>query len=192
MTIGDNIKKYRKKNKISQAKLSEMIGKSKSSIEKYESNKVVPSILVLENIASALNITINDLTNQNNHGLYAHVKSKQAFKGYTYKPINNEIIQLDINNPNDMDMLINNHISNISDDELLTFKNKKKFKNELDNQILLYDKMTPKELELLYISKINDLKSIMESQERMIKNLENMIETQNNMIDILRGGNNGE
>lgn len=192
MTIGDNIKKYRKKNKISQAKLSEMIGKSKSSIEKYESNKVVPSILVLENIASALNITINDLTNQNNHGLYAHVKSKQAFKGYTYKPINNEIIQLDINNPNDMDMLINNHISNISDDELLTFKNKKKFKNELDNQILLYDKMTPKELELLYISKINDLKSIMESQERMIKNLENMIETQNNMIDILRGGNNGK
>ena len=89
-------------------------------------------------------------------------------------------------------MLINNHISNISDDELLTFKNKKKFKNELDNQILLYDKMTPKELELLYISKINDLKSIMESQERMIKNLENMIETQNNMIDILRGGNNGK
>lgn len=192
MTIGDNIKKYRKKNKISQAKLSEMIGKSKSSIEKYESNKVVPSILVLENIASALNITINDLTNQNNHGLYAHVKSKQAFKGCTYKPINNEFIQLDINDPNDMDMLINNHISNISDDELLTFKNKKKFKNELDNQILLYDKMTPKELELLYISKINDLKSIMESQERMIKNLENMIETQNNMIDILRGGNNGE
>ena len=52
--------------------------------------------------------------------------------------------------------------------------------------------MTPKELELLYISKINDLKSIMESQERMIKNLENMIETQNNMIDILRGGNNGK
>lgn len=189
MTIGDNIKKYRKQNKISQAKLSELIGKSKSSIEKYEANKITPSISVLNDIASALNITVNDLTNQNNHGLYAHVKSKQAFKGYTYKPINNEFIQLDIN---DMDMLINNHISNISDDELLTFKNKKKFKNELDNQILLYDKMTPKELELLYISKINDLKSIMESQERMIKNLENMIETQNNMIDILRGGNNGK
>lgn len=192
MNIGDNIKKYRKQNKITQTELANKLNKSLRTIQKYENNDITPSISILNDIASALNITINDLTNQNNHGLYAHVKSKQAFKGYTYKPINNEIIQLDINNPNDMDMLINNHISNISDDELLTFKNKKKFKNELDNQILLYDKMTPKELELLYISKINDLKSIMESQERMIKNLENMIETQNNMIDILRGGNNGK
>lgn len=192
MTIGDNIKKYRKQNKISQAKLSELIGKSKSSIEKYEANKITPSISVLNDIASALNITINDLTNQNKHGLQAHVKSKQALNGYTYKPVNNDIIQLDINDPNDMDMLINNHISNISDDELLTFKNKKKFKNELDNQLPLHDKLNPKELELLYINEINNLKSIIENQKNIIEQMKEISELQKDMINILSGDNNGK
>lgn len=67
MAIGDNIKKYRNENKISQAKLSELIGKSKSSIEKYEANKVVPSIPALKDIAKALNIDVAKLTDSNNY-----------------------------------------------------------------------------------------------------------------------------
>ena len=203
MTIGDNIKKYRKQNKISQAKLSELIGKSKSSIEKYEANKITPSISVLNDIASALNITINDLTNQNKHGLQAHVKSKQALNGYTYKPVNNDIIQLDANNPNHMDMLINSYASNMSYDELITHKNKMDYSKELDNQIPLRDKLDSKQLELLYISKLNDLKNIIETQERMIKQLEEMNNLRDKRIEqlsklndklfsLLGGGTDGE
>ena len=192
MNIGDNIKKYRKQNKITQTELANKLNKSLRTIQKYENNDITPSISILNDIASALNITINDLTNQNNHGLHAHVKSKQAFKGYTYKPINNEFIQLDINDPNDMDMLINNYISNISDDELLTFKNKKKFKNELDNQLPLHDKLNPKELELLYINEINNLKSIIENQKNIIEQMKEISELQKDMINILSGDNNGK
>lgn len=61
MSIGDNIKRYRKENKISQAKLAELIGKSKSSIEKYESNKVRPPIEILRSISKELNVPISSL-----------------------------------------------------------------------------------------------------------------------------------
>lgn len=61
MNIGDNIKRYRKENKISQAKLAELIGKSKSSIEKYEANKVQPSLDILKDICKHLNTDISDL-----------------------------------------------------------------------------------------------------------------------------------
>ncbi len=65
MNIGDNIKRYRKENKISQAKLAELIGKSKSSIEKYEANKVQPSLDTLKTISSHLNIDVGLLLGAN-------------------------------------------------------------------------------------------------------------------------------
>lgn len=65
MSIGDNIKKYRKENKISQAKLAELICKSKSSVEKYEANKVQPSLDVLKDISNILNIDIGTLLGAN-------------------------------------------------------------------------------------------------------------------------------
>lgn len=61
MFIGNNVKKYRKENGISQQKLAELIGKSKSSIEKYESGKTNIPMDVLKNIAAALGVEITDL-----------------------------------------------------------------------------------------------------------------------------------
>lgn len=61
MNIGDNIKKYRKQNKITQTELANKLNKSLRTIQKYENNDITPSISILNDIASALNITINDL-----------------------------------------------------------------------------------------------------------------------------------
>ena len=38
MTIGDNIKKYRKMNKLTQKEFSRKIGKSERMVQKYENN----------------------------------------------------------------------------------------------------------------------------------------------------------
>lgn len=93
MTIGDNIKKYRKQNKLTQKELGDLINKSTISIRKYEANDITPSISVLNDIASALNININDLTNQNNHGLYAHVRTNQLMQNM----LNSKESNIDIN-----------------------------------------------------------------------------------------------
>lgn len=61
MSIGENIKKFRKENGISQQKLAELTGKSKSSIEKYESGKTNIPMDVLKNIADALGVTVQEL-----------------------------------------------------------------------------------------------------------------------------------
>lgn len=62
MNIGENIKKYRKLNKITQLDLSKAINKSVSTIQKYESDSVQPSFEVLEEIAKALKCQYTDLT----------------------------------------------------------------------------------------------------------------------------------
>ena len=77
------------------------------------------------------------------------------------------------------------------------------YSKELDNQIPLRDKLDSKQLELLYISKLNDLKNIIETQERMIKQLEEMNNLRDKRIEqlsklndklfsLLGGGTDGE
>ena len=60
MTIGNKIKQYRKDKKLTQQQLADLTNRSKSTIEKYESNKVTPSFKVLEEIAKALDVNYND------------------------------------------------------------------------------------------------------------------------------------
>ena len=65
MKIGENIKKYRKQKKLTQPELGTLINKSESSIRKYESDDVIPSIEVLQSIAKALHISVSILTTNN-------------------------------------------------------------------------------------------------------------------------------
>lgn len=58
--IGKKIKQYRK-GKMTQQELAEKIGKTESSIRKYEKGLVTIPLDVLEQIASALGITAFDL-----------------------------------------------------------------------------------------------------------------------------------
>ena len=157
MTIGDNIKKYRKLNKLTQKELGELINKSTISIRKYEANNIIPSLKVLNDIAQALRIEPNLLVSD------------------------------------DMKGLAQSYLYNMSDDELRTYINRKDFKHELDNQIPLYDKLDPREMELIYLSEINNLKSIIESQNNLIESLKEMVEYQKNMIKyILDGDTDGK
>ena len=58
--IGKKIKQYRK-GKMTQQELAEKIGKTESSIRKYEKGLVTIPLDVLEQIASSLGITAFDL-----------------------------------------------------------------------------------------------------------------------------------
>lgn len=57
----NNLKAYRELRKLSQTKLADMIGVSRSLISMYESGERKPSFEVLEAIADTLNASFNDL-----------------------------------------------------------------------------------------------------------------------------------
>ena len=61
MSIGNNIKKYRKYAHLTQIQLAQKINKSESTIQKYEANNVKPDFSVLKDIAEALDVSIIDL-----------------------------------------------------------------------------------------------------------------------------------
>lgn len=61
MSIGENIKKYRKNMKITQKQLAEKINKQDRTIQKYEKGDIIPPVPVLEEIAKVLNCKYVDL-----------------------------------------------------------------------------------------------------------------------------------
>ena len=65
MTLGNNIKKYRKMLKLSQEDLAKKSNLYRNSIYNYENNKRQPSIETLNKIATALGVTVNDLIKNN-------------------------------------------------------------------------------------------------------------------------------
>lgn len=56
VSIGENIKIYRKRKKKTQKEISDIIGKSARMLQKYESNEVTPSLEVIDDIAKALDV----------------------------------------------------------------------------------------------------------------------------------------
>ena len=70
MKIGENIKKYRKANKMTQYHLGTIIGKSERSIQKYEHDDVSPPLDVLEQLALALDVEVIDLLYGNDKPYY--------------------------------------------------------------------------------------------------------------------------
>ena len=128
MAIGDNIKRYRKINKMTQTELANKLNKSLRTIQKYESNEITPPPSVVRFISDIFNIDMNKL--------------------------------LDIEDDVYDDLLseyIDQRLSKMSIDDILTLKNQQLYENELENKEYLYDKLEPKQLELLYLSKINQL-----------------------------------
>jgi transcriptional regulator with XRE-family HTH domain len=59
--IGERIKHYRQAKKITQKQLASMIGKTESSIRKYEKGLVEIPISVIENIAFSLDIPVKKI-----------------------------------------------------------------------------------------------------------------------------------
>ena len=60
--IGDNIKKYRAKTKLSQEELATKSGVKYTTLTKIESNVIKkPSVLVMAQLAKALGVSIEEL-----------------------------------------------------------------------------------------------------------------------------------
>lgn len=61
MTVGQNIRTFRTKQGLTQAKLSELTGIAEVTIRKYESGKIVPKSQNLNRLAKGLGVSPSDL-----------------------------------------------------------------------------------------------------------------------------------
>ena len=64
--LGDNIKKYRKENNISQEELAEKIGVSRQSISLWENGKANPGLDTITELASILGVPVGALIDSEN------------------------------------------------------------------------------------------------------------------------------
>lgn len=96
MTIGDIIKEYRQKHNLSQRKFALIANITNSYVSALEMNSnpstgksIMPTIEVLNNIAGAMNISIDEL-------IYRMGKDYQTaqFKNTLYRENDSEIIEL--------------------------------------------------------------------------------------------------
>ena len=74
MLIGERIEYFRKKQGISQYKLSRLSGVSQAHISLIEAGKKNPTIDLLEQLCDALQITITQLLSDNTDGLPFEIK----------------------------------------------------------------------------------------------------------------------
>ena len=61
MSIGKNIAKYRKAKGLTQEELGAKLGVTNQAVSKWESEVSMPDVMLLPEIANALNITLDDL-----------------------------------------------------------------------------------------------------------------------------------
>lgn len=61
-TFGDNLKYYRKLNKISQVEFADKMQTTQQRVSEWERNKVEPSLYNIIKILKVLNISFEDLT----------------------------------------------------------------------------------------------------------------------------------
>ncbi len=60
-TIGDRIAELRKNRKMTQEDLANIVGVSAQSVSKWENSQSMPDIMLLPTLASAFDVTVNDL-----------------------------------------------------------------------------------------------------------------------------------
>ena len=84
MNIGKNIKKQRNIKNITQSELAKNINRSLRMVQKYESNEVIPSLEIIEKIATALNLSKWNLI-KSSEEIYEDVNNfKESFKSGDY------------------------------------------------------------------------------------------------------------
>ena len=61
MVLSDNIRKYRNKAGMSQSELARAVGVDPSAICKMEKGLFIPTVVLVDEIAQTLNVTIDEL-----------------------------------------------------------------------------------------------------------------------------------
>lgn len=59
--LGDNISRLRHQKKITQEELARFMGVTKASVSKWETNQSLPDILLLPQLASFFDISVDEL-----------------------------------------------------------------------------------------------------------------------------------
>lgn len=94
MTVGERIKYYRKKSKITQKKLSELTGLAEITIRQYEADKYTPKYENIQKISNALNIPIDAFIPEANQQFVGDKLSMQSMPEknllYNYRLLNKE------------------------------------------------------------------------------------------------------
>lgn len=76
MSLSSNIKKYRKKKKLTQEQLAKKADISLITIRRYENESINPTVETLEKIAQTLETTVNELLWDENDFLYLDILKK--------------------------------------------------------------------------------------------------------------------
>jgi|LGOV01.1.fsa_nt_gb transcriptional regulator with XRE-family HTH domain len=76
MSLSSNIKKYRKKKKLTQDQLAKNAAISLITIRRYENENINPTMETLEKIAKTLEITVNELLWDENDFFYLGILKK--------------------------------------------------------------------------------------------------------------------
>ena len=61
ITLNNEVKTHRVKNRLTQAKLGEIAGITRKSINAIETNRMVPSVLLALLLANVLDVAVEDL-----------------------------------------------------------------------------------------------------------------------------------
>lgn len=64
MSIGNRIREYREKNKMTQKDIAEILEVEPGTVSKYESGMIEPNILSLKLLAETFNVTVDELINE--------------------------------------------------------------------------------------------------------------------------------
>lgn len=149
MTIGDNIKKYRKAKKMTQKELGEKIGKKEITIRRYEKGDITPPVPIINSLSIVLDIPVTKLlstydTDDSNINMLNRTLINMVGEDvFTEVSIKN---QINIENYiNYLKTLIPDEISIDTDLNSLSFDDKKILFNafidntELNIKALLYD-----------------------------------------------------
>ena len=79
--IGKNLQKLRKQNELTQEAMAELVGVARQTIAKWETGESVPDLEMAGKLASALKVSLDDLTNAPENELDGHpgMRGKHMF-----------------------------------------------------------------------------------------------------------------
>ena len=86
INFSDNIAKLRKERKITQEQLAEFVGVTKASVSKWETGQSMPDVLLLPQLATFFDVTIDDLI-----GYEPQLSTEQMLK--IYRDLCSEFVQ---------------------------------------------------------------------------------------------------
>lgn len=85
MTIGEKIQELRKKQNLSQESLAEKIGVTRQTISKWETSETSPDLKQSKYLAKVLEVSLDELTNNEINVLSMKVNNTERLAGLTIK-----------------------------------------------------------------------------------------------------------